>query len=435
MSHPPGHPKGDCRSAPHEGTPVSALLDIEALLKRSLGLDAASIGVRSLERAVRQRAAASGAADLPSYWQQLQHSTEELQELTESVVVPETWFYRDPAAFEAVSQFLREQPRGAPMRLLSLPCATGEEPYSLAMTLLGAGWQPSQFRIDAVDISRRALAAAQRGEYGRNAFRSADLGYRERYFEPLGEGRYRVGEAVRSAVRWQQANLFADELLADLGPYQIVFCRNLLIYFDRPAQERALSVLSRLLAEPGWLFVGPSEGALLLEAGFEWLKLPRAFAFQRSRTAPPAALKPVRRVPAAQPAARATAVSAAPAPNATGAPAAPAPPQARNHLLQQASQLADQGRLAEAEQACNAHLKTEPASAQAMYLLGLLADARGDMARATDHYRRALYVDPGHEEALLHLASLRAKQGDEDGAKRLQQRARRLHEAAWRGPK
>src|SRR5579863_6260906 len=96
------------------------------------------------------------------YWERVQASNDELQELIEAVVVPETWFFRDREAFEALGRLLIEERSashsGASLHLLSVPCSTGEEPYSIVMTMLDAGFSRRQFKIDAVDISLRALA-------------------------------------------------------------------------------------------------------------------------------------------------------------------------------------------------------------------------------------------------------------------------------------
>src|SRR5437899_821468 len=107
----------------------------EALLKHTMGLDVASIGPAMIERAVRERLATSGAIDLDAYWQLVQTSETELQALIEAVIVPETWFFRDREAIEALARLAWEQSLRTqrPLRLLSLPCSTGEEPYSIAM--------------------------------------------------------------------------------------------------------------------------------------------------------------------------------------------------------------------------------------------------------------------------------------------------------------
>ncbi|HSW13047.1 MAG TPA: protein-glutamate O-methyltransferase CheR, partial [Solimonas sp.] len=254
----------------------------EQLLKQAMGLDAASIGTAMVERAVQERQAALGLADARAYWDCLQGSAAELQELIETVVVSETWFFRDREAFAALARLGHEEwlrrPEQEPQRLLSLPCSTGEEPYSMAMTLLDAGLPSAAFRIDAVDISARALARARRAIYGRNSFRGADLAFRERHFseEP---GGYQLGAAARTSVQLQQGNLLAPDFLPGAALYDVIFCRNVLIYFDRATQDRAIAVLQRLLKDRGTLFVGPAETGLLLDHQFVSSKWPLAFAF------------------------------------------------------------------------------------------------------------------------------------------------------------
>src|SRR6202035_4311950 len=101
-------------------------------------------------------------------------------------------------AFAALVRLVTEERRRA-LRLLSIPCSTGEEPYSLVMSLLDAGFLPQQLHVDAVDISARALAAAKRGVYGSNSFRGADLTFRDKYFQPTANG-YVLAERIRRQV-------------------------------------------------------------------------------------------------------------------------------------------------------------------------------------------------------------------------------------------
>ncbi len=409
------------------------LLDrIDGLLKQSFGMEVSALGAHVLERAVQQRMRACDAPNLQAYWERLSSSAEELQELTEALVVPETWFFRDPESFRALSSLAGGMAR-RPLRLLSLPCSTGEEPYSMAMALLDAGMASTDFLIDAVDISRHALALARRAEYGRNAFRGEDLSYRDRYFHPLAQDRYKLDDRVRDAVRWHQSNLFSADLQQALGQRDVIFCRNLLIYFDRPTQERAVDVVTRLLTREGLLFVGPSEAPLLLACGFEWLKIPRAFGFRRGTAKAPAVPAPAIRGAPKAPVVRKPAQLAAPPPPTFRQAPLPAPTGiAAVDKLRRAAELANEGNFSEAERLCKEHLAEQPSSAQARYLLGLLHDARGDMERAAEFYRSALYLDPEHEQALSHLALLRERQGDPKGAERLHARARKAHLATRR---
>lgn len=414
-------------------------IEFENLLKNAMGLDAASIGSSSVERAVRERLAASAMTDLEAYRDFILTSDAELQELIEAIVVPETWFFRDREAFTAVARYALGEwalahPQGV-LRLLSLPCSTGEEPYSVAMALLDAGFPPERFRVDAVDISARAIAYAQRAVYGRNSFRGNVLDFRARHFSETSLG-YRLHESVRERVQFSGGNLFAPDFLPGTAIYDVIFCRNVLIYFDRPTQDRAVEVLDRLLTETGFLFVGPSESGLLLRHAFRSAKLPLAFAFRKAVAVAKESLK----APVAK-RAKAPGVSLPAAPRAVlpkpsarpsaARPAEPTRPEATPGndgaaSLDLATRLADQGRLADAATLCEAHLSAHPPSARAYHLLGLVNDARGLHEAACYHYRKAIYLEPDHYEALVHLAALLEKLGDRAGAQVLQARVRRL---------
>src|SRR6185369_5176323 len=107
-------------------------------------------------------------------------------------------------------EWLRTHPDGV-LRVLSLPCSTGEEPYSVAMALLDAGFPAERFRVDALDISLRALAFARRGVFGRNSFRGGDLEFRERHFTAAGAG-WQLGEVARQPVEFRQGNVLDTHL-------------------------------------------------------------------------------------------------------------------------------------------------------------------------------------------------------------------------------
>jgi chemotaxis protein methyltransferase WspC len=390
--------------------------ELESLLKQAIGLDAASIGVSAVERAVQLRVSACRLVGAEDYLRIVRSSPSELQALIEAVVVSETWFFRDREAFAALARMAWDQtlgrPAEQPLRLLSLPCSTGEEPYSMAMALLDRGLAPPRFRIDAIDISAQVLTHAARAVYRRNSFRGAELEFRARHFEP-GEDGYRLGEAARRQVLFRQGNLLADDLLQGAAPYDFIFCRNLLIYFDRATQDRAVDALRGLLAAGGTIFVGPSETGLLLDHGFVSARVPLAFAFRKQSAVP--------RVSAPVPLPRARAVRAT-APSRK-APVASAKIDA---TLDDASRLADQGHLADAAKACEEHLRRHGASAPAFHLLGLIRAAAGSTKEAEQYYRKALYLDSHHRDTLAHLALLLDKEGDAAGAQVLRERLARL---------
>jgi chemotaxis protein methyltransferase WspC len=403
---------------------------IARLLKEAMGLDVATVGRSALDHAVRSRMNLCGLRDAESYWGRLQTSQTELQELIEAVVVPETWFFRDREAFNALAKLVMEDwlpaHGGRVLRILSVPCSSGEEPYSIAMALLDAGLPAHGFKVDAIDISARALALGERAAYGRNSFRGKELDFRERYFHATKQG-HELAATVRERVRFEPGNLLGTDFMADAGGYDAIFCRNVLIYFDAPTQERVVKTLDRLLAADGILFVGPSEAFLIRGSGFVSANQPRAFAYRKASLTAPEVHEPRRKTKPAS-------VKAVKPP-----PKLPAPPALKvvrepttaNKVavdLELASRLADAGRLAEAAKACEAHLREYGASAAAWYLLGVVRDAMGE-ERAADCYRKVIYLEPNHPEALMHLALLAEKTGDTAGARRFQLRAHRVEKA------
>ncbi|WP_223532491.1 MULTISPECIES: CheR family methyltransferase [unclassified Pseudomonas] len=407
-------------------------------LKERIGLDVTSVGPAIIERAVRQRSIAAQAPSADEYWRTLQGSRDEQQALIEAVIVPETWFFRYPESFvtlaKLASKRLAEINHLRALRILSLPCSTGEEPYSIAMALLDAGLKPHQFKVDGLDVSPLSVEKARRALFGKNSFRGDDIAFRDRHFIAEGES-YRLDQRVLEQVRLQVGNLLDPALLAGEPPFDFVFCRNLLIYFDQPTQKQVFEVLKCLTHVDGVLFIGPAEGSLLGRLGMRSIGIAQSFAFSRQGMPDPEPLpafvpaplpvsQPLRNPPPApvrsRPFARVAPLQAAPA--ISGADTAA--------LLANIAVLADEGKSADARAACESYLRSHEPVAQVFYWLGLLSDVAGNTLEAQGFYRKALYLEPQHPDALMHLAGLLQAQGDVMGARRLQERAARSARAA-----
>ena len=415
-----------------------SLAAIEALLKQTMGLDVHTMGESSIQRAAQRRLEQLGRdEDYNAYYGILHQSQAELQALIEEIVVPETWFFRDQRPFEAFKRMILEewlsQGRSDPLRILSIPCSTGEEPYSIAMALHMIGFPPEQARIEGVDISMRNLERAARARYRNNSFRGQDLAFRQRFFTPV-EDEFQLDEHIRRRVHFSRGNLLSPLLLQDLKPYDVVFCRNLLIYFDRATQDQAQQILRRLLTDNGILFIGHAEAGLFLDSWEASSRYPGAFAFRkcsderRTRERPDPAL-PRRKKPQRTPL-RANAPKATPSStprivqNGAGTTAAAALATDIDQLGA-ALRLANQGHLAEAAELCEQHLRVRGPSAEAFYLLGLVREATGQSPEAESFWRKALYLQPQHIEALTHLALLCERRGDQREAQLLRQRTER----------
>ncbi|HWY76370.1 MAG TPA: CheR family methyltransferase [Verrucomicrobiae bacterium] len=404
---------------------------IQNLLRQTMGLHVAAVGSSLVDRAVRQRMQARGLKRQEEYLRLIKQSPVELHLLVEAVVITETWFFRDRQPFLSLVQLVLSEwfpahPTGR-LRLLSVPCSSGEEPYSMAMALLDAGVPPERFQIDGYDISAHALIAAEQARYGKNSFRGDDLAFRARHFAATDDG-YVLNSRVRRQVRFHQGNLLDAECLEESGVYNFIFCRNLLIYFEGATQQKALQKLRRALLPSGVLFVGPAEVPIALDSGFTSANLPLSFAC-RIGTGPDQTHRPESKTSRQNRLRQASlppiaSVSARKLPTGLDFPGLQTPVQTQADLAL-AQQLADEGRLAEAAEICEAHLREHGVSAQAYYLLGLVRHAAGADSQASEFYRRALYLKPDHYETLVQWALLSERNGDAARARILQERAER----------
>ena len=401
----------------------------QTLLRRATGL---SVSKSVAERAVGQRMEQTGFADSEAYLQAI--TPAEMTQLIELVVVPESWLFRDPQAFYATVELVQERwARGRATRILSIPCAGGEEPYSMAMALRDGGVPKQAFSIDAYDLSPGCIERAQAGIYGRNAFRAQDVAFRERYFTHVADDAYRIIDALREQVTFRQGNLLQFDTATYKKHYDVIFCRNLLIYFDKPTTRAAIANLSALLADDGMLLAGYAEVPSFCQNGFAPLQFRQAFALKKDNT-PPAAVIQVAPLPALRsvpPAPRPAPARATPAP----LPAAPRPrpvpvqtPPAPADLLAEARLLADRGLLREAGEKCHAHLARVPEAAEAYFMLGIINELAGKMDLADDYWRRCIYLQPDHYEALCHLALLAERNGNHTAATTLKARAARIYQ-------
>ena len=416
-----------------------------AKLAGILGLDGDAVGRANLERAAAQAMARLGVSDPTRYLAILRADPAERRRLAGESVVQETWFFRDIEPFAMLGRLARTLPR--PLRLLSAPCATGEEPYSMAMALMAAGLAPEEFTVDAADAHAPALDKARLGRFGPGSFRAPLADY-SRYFRAEGPDALLSGR-VRQSVRFFEADVLDPHFLCDAAPYAVIFCRNLLLYLDPPARKALAATLRRLLAPGGLLFAGHAEVAVLSGLGFAPAPHPRAFACthapatlsapsghapgagSRTPCPPPGASIPSpvawQATPAQSngPASRHGSLTGTPperhAPPG-GPPAASALSPARRD---DPRALADAGRLDEALAVLTDDLAALGPSAERFHLLGVTYLALGRDQDAEEALRKAVYLDPGHAGALTHLELLHASAGRAEAASRLAGRAKR----------
>jgi chemotaxis protein methyltransferase CheR len=212
---------------------------------------------------------------------------EEFAELSRRITNNETYFFREAAQFDAIVQNLLSEfaplMRERPLRMLSAACSSGEEPYSLSIRLVDSGSEllGARWEIDACDLNPVRLETARQAVYEGFAFRNCGEEIRRRCFQELEPGRFLLRDRYRRGVRFFQANLASPVTGLAWGSYDIILCRNLLIYFATDGFDRMISRFAQLLRPGGYLFLGHSE-SLFDRSDFQPVYFSHTMAYRRT---------------------------------------------------------------------------------------------------------------------------------------------------------
>jgi len=239
-----------------------------------------------LQSRLQTRLIKTRAGDFSAYYRYLTLSPEREDEWSELASVlsnNETYFFRERAQLDVLAtEVLAESLQsGRPLRVWSSACSTGEEPYSIVMTLLETKrLLPGSLVINASDLSPRALDRAKTGFYRELSFRATPPETIQRYFHPFENGFF-VNDDVKRTVTFSRLNLLDENAIAGMGLYDAIFCRNVLIYFDKPTQKRVVEAFARALRPGGFLFLGHAESIMRVTALYEPVVHPKAIYYRR----------------------------------------------------------------------------------------------------------------------------------------------------------
>ncbi len=206
----------------------------------------------------------------------------EFHELGSVLSNNETYFFRERAQLRALcGTILTELQAASPrLRVWSAACSSGEEPYSLAMSLLETGRiAESNIAISATDISPRVLDLCARGYYRPLSFRATEPAMVQKYFTSSGDG-FIINDRVKRLVTFSSLNLMDERKIAAFGPFDAIFCRNVLIYFDKPTQKRVVEAFARALRPGGYLFLGHAESLFALTDMYEPVIQPESIVYR-----------------------------------------------------------------------------------------------------------------------------------------------------------
>jgi chemotaxis protein methyltransferase CheR len=232
---------------------------------------------------------ATGATSFASYFARLRADVEgEVEHLINAFTVNETYFYREDHQLRCLTnnllaEVIKAKPYDASVRIWSAPCATGEEPYSIAIWLLENWPQVDAYEVEIIgsDIDTNTLEAAREGVFGSRAVMRLPPDLLERYFVAKGEGRWRIIEELRSSIRFTQVNLVDRAETATQGKFDIIFCRNVLIYFDDASRRLAAENLYDRLNPGGFVCLGHSESMSRISPLFEVHRCADAIVYRK----------------------------------------------------------------------------------------------------------------------------------------------------------
>ncbi|MFH1344248.1 MAG: CheR family methyltransferase [Pseudomonadota bacterium] len=421
--------------------PSPLLARLNNMLAARIGLHFPADRRGDLERGIAAAASAFGMPDAESCAHRLLSAPlthREIEILASFLTVGETYFFREKRSFDVLEQHilpaLLRAREGAErrLRIWSAGCCTGEEPYSIAMLLdrLIPDANTWNIRLLATDINPAYLRKAAEGEYGEWSFRSTPGWIRDRYFRSLRDGRFKIDEQIRKRATFSYLNL-ADDIYPSLtnntNAMDVIFCRNVLMYFSVERARSVIDNLYRALVDGGWLIVSPAETSTTLFSSFTTVEFDGATLYRKDARADASCFASQLAVPAVDsmqlpwrlPDETASPADAYPEPaRAADTCDRSAPPVEPDQASRAARDCANQGRLSEADAWCRKAIATDKLNPAHHYLLSTIQQEQGRRDDAALSLARALYLDPDFVLAHYALGNLRQSQGRQCEAQR-----------------
>lgn len=380
-----------------------------------LGLKDFILSLNEWQTIINSHMSQVGVGDYNAYYRLLIGSNTSFQQLLELIVVRETWFMREKEGLAYIPDFIRRLKNSPDIHIpffsiLSLPCSSGEEAYSISMLLQDAGFLDSQYRVDGVDVSREGIQLANRATYGNNSFRNTSELFKHSYFDREGD-KLRVKEGFRKNVHFSCENVLTSHKWKDRGLYDVIVCRNFFLYLHPKAQKKLSDDFKHLLKPHGLLIVGASELETFKSFGFVPFGRYKNCSMKLKSVSEDIKgssdhvernlwmidkRKEVKQI-------------------------------SQEKILERAKQAANEGRFNEAMRDCSQYLLHDNQNPEVYYLMGLIHHANHEVEQAKDFFRKALYLDPYHHDTLIYMALLEEMVGKSSQAEALRRRADGSH--------
>ena len=400
--------------------PDEQLLRFSEFVAETLGLYFPPSRWPDLQRGIAAAARSLGLDDAAAFARRCMSAPvtkNQLEALASSLTVGETYFFRESRTLEVFADHIvpelarARQGREQRLRIWSAACCTGEEPYSIAILLrrILPAWRDWNITVLATDVNPRFLRQAEAGVFGPWSFRGAPVWLKEQCLRPSSNGQFEILPEIKRMVRFAPLNLVEDAYpspINDTNAMDVIFCRNVLLYFTPAQAKKVVGKLHRAQVDGGWLIVSPSEllhvsSSPYVMNNFQDVMLYRKHsinpAYAEPQRPPAQVLLPAadqsQEEPVAMDASSTAVVYPASLPSGGEDPAA---------LGLRAHSLANQGKLGEALSSCDQWVATDTLDPSAHYLRAVILQEQGEAQEAVGSLRKALYLDP--ELVLAHFA-------------------------------
>ncbi len=383
----------------------------QELITEACGLRFEEERSQSLHLALWERLQQRGYDSYREYYNLLKFHPEgrlEIRELLDLITVGETYFFRNKSQFNVLMRSVlpeimqRKLYSGdKSMRVWSAGCSRGDEPYSIAIAIKEALPCEEEWTISILgtDINRNGLARAKEAVYGEKDVAHLPKEYLQKYFK-VEDSTYRLHPGARQWVQFEYHNLVKDPFVHEkMQMIDLIFCRNVTIYFKEETTRRVIENFYHCLAPEGYLFLGHTETLWQITDKFERVDFPQAFAYQKGSTSSQAGvMRPFMAAPEIKIENLISVPSSAP----------PAAPEKDDRLtsLSEATLLANNARYKEAAEILAKVIKADNLSVEAYYLLGVLCYKTGDLREAETQFRKVIYVNPDAILAYFNLGNI-----------------------------
>ncbi len=396
------------------------------ILETKLGLDYHSIGETILIKKLIQIKDEKKINSWSDFLDKLEFSEIFFQELIDKILISESWFFRDETAFfclEEISNTLLGNKET--IKILSIPCGKGEEPFSILIELMSLNISPKKIEIDALDVSQKNIELAIKAEYCPNSFRSKLSEKHRSFFIEKANEITKVKDSFQQLINFERYNLLNIDTFRNEKYYDIIFCRNIFIYLTENQKMKTLSDICNLLNDKGFLFVGHSETNLLSKISSE-IQYYKSFIFQKKQTIFKSSK--IQFSPQQSNKIPIPFLHNKPKQNHNKIQAKSFSNLQENKMMniEAAFEFADKGNLDLAEKICDKLIKQNKNLPRCFFLKGIIYQIRDDKIKATDYFRKTIYLEPENEEALINYHLLLDEIGELKISEKIKQRLKRI---------